>query len=578
MTFDIRPSPVRVSKAAAAPFPRLALWAVLVVFIGTGLVGRDPWYQEDAAGFGIMWTMAHGAPADWLLPNVVGEFVAEGGPLAYWIGAVFIRVFGGWFGDAAAARLTTVLWFMIGTASVWYATYRLARRDEAQPVAFVFGGEARPRDYGRMLADIALLLYVATLGPVLRVHETTDLAAAVALMAVVVFGLALALERVWPGVVLTGIAVGLLGLAHGLPTALFSVAGAAAALLLTLPRTVRVPAVVVLFVLALMVSCAWPLAALLAPADARAEYFAAWSAWARASFGLPTAIDVAWLTRTLAWYLWPLWPFAVWALFAWRHGLGRAHVALPALLSLALLLFALVAPQSEPPLLLLAVPLAVLAAFGAISLRPAAESAIDWFAIVTFSFFMLVGWAYFVAMLTGTPPKMAASVARLTPGYTYEVDLLAIAVAVLATLIWVALVVWRVARRPEMLWRGPLLAAAGLTTLWFLANTLFLPAVNYKRSYRPIALEIRHEIERAAGPRACVLAYQLRPAHRAMLAYLGGIRFGTARDACPLVLQRDLRKTHLDDAPPAGDWRTVWEGRWPARPDETFRLLARAPA
>ena len=66
----------------------------------------------------------------------------------------------------------TVVWFLVATTSLWYATYRLARRPEAQPVAFAFGGEANPRDYGRMLADIAVLLMLATIGIVLRMHET----------------------------------------------------------------------------------------------------------------------------------------------------------------------------------------------------------------------------------------------------------------------------------------------------------------------------------------------------------------------------------------------------------------------
>ncbi len=578
MDFNSRPSPARVSAAAAAPFPRAALLALLLVFICSGLIGRDPWYQEDAADFGVMWTMAHGTAADWLLPNVVGEPVGDAGPLAGWVGALFIRLFGTWLGDALAARLTIVLWFVIATAAVWYTTYRLARRDEAQPVAFAFGGEAKPRDYGRMLADIAVLLFTATLGLVLRVHETTDLAASVALIAVTLFGLALALERAWAGALLVGASLGLLALARGPQAAAFATFGALLALLATLPRAARWRGAALALATAGATFAVWPLLATrFAPEAARAEFLAAWMSSAPAVFAVPRAADLGWLLRTLAWYVWPLWPFALWAVYAWRHGLGRAHVAQPALLGAAGLAGALAAPQTEPPLLLLAAPLAVLAAFGAVSVRRAAENVIDWFSIVTVSFFGLVGWAYFIAMMTGSPPKMAASIARLTPGYTPHVGALAIALALAATTGWIALVIWRVVRQPEPLWRGPLLAAGGLTALWFMLNVLFLPAINYARSYEPLAQRIRQQIDRADGAPACVLAYQLRPAHRAMLAYHGGIRFGSATDDCPLALQRDLRRTRLDDSPPPGDWREVWEGRWPPRPDETFRLFRRGP-
>jgi hypothetical protein len=78
-----------------------------------------------------------------------------------------------------------------------YATYRLARRDEAQPVTLAFGGEASPRDYGRMLADIAVLLLVATFGVIARLHETSAESALLALSCVVLFGLAYSLDNPW---------------------------------------------------------------------------------------------------------------------------------------------------------------------------------------------------------------------------------------------------------------------------------------------------------------------------------------------------------------------------------------------
>lgn len=46
MSFEARLSPARVSAAAAVAFPRRALWLLLILYIGAGLVGRDPWGAE----------------------------------------------------------------------------------------------------------------------------------------------------------------------------------------------------------------------------------------------------------------------------------------------------------------------------------------------------------------------------------------------------------------------------------------------------------------------------------------------------------------------------------------------------
>jgi hypothetical protein len=112
--------------------------------------------------------------------------------------------------------------------------------------------------------------------------------------------------------------------------------------------------------------------------------------------------------------------------------------------------------------------------------------------------------------------------------------------------------------------------------LWLLAVTLYLPAVNYNRSYAPIAAEVRAQVDRIA-PGACIEPFRLFASHKALLGYHGGLRFAPpgAGSDCELLLQRDSRRTQLDDAAPAGDWTLVWEGRWLARPDELLRLYRR---
>lgn len=575
MSVAARPSPARISVAAAAALPRWVLFALLAIYITTGLFGRDPWLADDATGFGIAWTMADGTLSDWLLPNVVGTTIAEEGPLAFWVAALFIKLLAPLFGEAPAARLSAVFWCSLAATALWYAAYRLARRQEAQPVAFVFGGEAHAVDFGRLLADIALLLLLGTVGIVLRLHEISAEIAALALVACALFGLVWSLDRPRRGAVLAGLALGALALARGpLPALVLLVA--AAGLLAARNRATsaawQAPLAGVLAAAAVFVP--WPLAGLLLPAAAGTEYFEQWRTWLAHSIALPAHTDLGWILRNGAWYLWPLWPLAGWTLYAWRHGLRLAHIALPGGFLLAAL-FALLflQPVNDSGLMLLVPPLVILAAFGATSLRRAADNLLDWFAMAVFTLFAVAAWAYFIALQTGAPLRMAASVMRLVPGHESRVGPIAIALAAVASAAWLALVTWRIARRPPNMWRGPALAAGGLTMLWVLLALLFMPAINYNRSYASLAGEIAAQVHAISAAGGCVQAYRLQPAHRALFSFHGQLRFARSDSPrCDLLLQRDSRRTQLDDDPPNGNWTLLWEGRWPARPDEIWRL------
>ncbi|MCX7900843.1 MAG: glycosyltransferase [Burkholderiaceae bacterium] len=573
MSYAARPSPARVSAAAAARMPRWILWTLLAAYAFAGLFGRDPWYQDDAAGFGLMWTMASGSWADWLLPNVFGAVIAEEGPLPFWVGAAFVHLFEPLLGAAVAARLTTLLWLILATASLWYATYRLARREEAQPVAFVFGGEAGPRDYGRMLADTAVLLLLATVGIAPKLHETTAESAAVAWIALTLYGVARVLDNAGGGALLTGCAIAALALSRGLaPAVLLLVAVTAVALGQRRWRSAAIIATVAIGVAAL-----WPLLALTLLPQRAAPYFSAWLLWNTQTLSVPGLAELTRIARNLPWYTWPLWPLALWALYSWRHALHAPHMALPATIAAALLLRLLLAnAPGEEKLILLVPPLVVLAAFGATSLPRGAANALDWFAIAGASFVALALWSYYVAAHTGVPPKMAHSVVRLTPNFRYEVVAPLLGLALSATAAWIALVVWRVQTRPPMLWRGPLLNAAAVVFLWTIANALFLGPLNHARSYANTARLVAEQLTGAANG-GCVVAHHLLPADRALFAWHGGLRFVAPEheEACPLALHRDRKRSPLDDAPPPGRWELIWEGPGPIRRDETYRVYRR---
>lgn len=77
--------------------------------------------------------------------------ITEAGPLAGWLTAVIIA-FGrltGLMGDIAAVRFAACLLFALTTAALWYGTWHLARRPEAQPIGL------RLRAARRVLATTA---------------------------------------------------------------------------------------------------------------------------------------------------------------------------------------------------------------------------------------------------------------------------------------------------------------------------------------------------------------------------------------------------------------------------------------
>jgi 4-amino-4-deoxy-L-arabinose transferase-like glycosyltransferase len=573
MIFDRdRPTPSRLSAEAASALPRSVLFTLLLAFAIPGLFGRDLW-PEDASAFGRMWTMAHGSAVDWWLPNVAGMATPQDGPLPFWFGALAIRALGGWLGELAASRLSVLFWFATAALAVWAATRRLARSDRAQPIAPAFGRETEPRDYARVLADIAVLLLVSTLGILVTLHVTSSDTVSVAIVATALYGLALATERPIAGAALAGACAGALSLSRTdlLATGLLLGCDLGLGFCAAAGRP-RWLTVAVCTACALTVAASWPLVGLLLTPHPGGGFGPRWPQSMSVSLD-SLGGSAVWLVRNATWYVWPLWPLALWALYAWRHHLRAAHIALPTSVLAGLLLALLAAtPLNESKLVLTIAPMAVLAAFGFPTLRRTLDQWVDWFAISVYTLFVVFVWAYFLALITGTPRAMAASVMRLIPGHTPDASSVPLLIALAVTGIWIALIVWRIRRRPPFLWRGALLSAAGMTCLWLIAVALFLPAANYNRSYRVLA----EQVSRHVPSGQCVVAVGMSASLRALMAFDGKLQFAHdgAAAGCHLALQPVYRRSGSAPLPvnPNGSWVLVWEARRPARADETWRL------
>lgn len=495
-------SPALVTQKAVRRLPRWALWLFCAAYVIPGLLGRDPWKNEDIASFGHMWSLALGQ-SSWLQPNVGGVLPTGGGILPYWLGGASIWTLSPWVDPALAARIPFAALLVLILALTWYSTYHLARTEAAQPVPLAFGGEAAPQDYARAVADGALLALIASLGLLQLGHETTP--ELLQLTGSTLFLYSLAAAEPAPAKARVAVVLGLLIMALSGSPAVAVVLGILGGIVATRSRSQAVRA-----------HLPWVLgAAAIAGALATALTTMGLSGW---TWRISDSLRAADTLQLVVWFTWPTLPLAALTLWHWRRQLQRRHIAAPLLVALAGLASSLAMGANERALLAALPPLAVLAAFALPILQRGLGAAIDWFSVCFFTLCAGAIWLIYIAMHTGKPVKVAANAAKLVPGYEALFSWVALVPAVAATVLWLALVRWRTARQSHALWKSLVLPAGGVALCWLLFMTLWLPLLDQARSYRLLLERVSSSIP--AG--SCVYAPGAPVALLTGLEYFGG--------------------------------------------------------
>ena len=534
------PTPAIVAQSAVRRLPRVALWLFCLAYALPGFIGRDPWRNADMQGFGYMQALATGA-SSWWTPRLLGLAPEFDALLPYWLGAWAIQLGEGWLAPHVAVRVPFIGLLLLTLAATWYAVYQLARTPGAQPVAFAFGGEADPKDYARALADAGLLALVACLGLAQFSHETTPSLAQLAFTALAFHGLADGSGRRLRAWGTLAVGLGGLALSGGPALAVLLAAGGALAWLVDDRRAGLPQALAIAAVSTVLDLWHWRLG--------------------------DQTLDPGSAVRLLVWFTWPAWPLALWTLWRWRHQLARRHVFLPLWVAALAVGSALSTPNPDRSLLLALPALAALAAFALPTLRRSVSALIDWFTLLFFSGGALIIWVVWISLQTGVPAQPAINVSRLAPGFEHRFSPLAFAVAVAGTLAWAWLVRWRAGRHRSALWKSLVLPAGGAALCWMLLMSLWLPALDYARSYAPMM----SRISRAIDAPGCVEVADLNRGHIAALRYYGsfelvGMHTAAARTrACP------WRIAPAGRAPDPQQWQLVVDVRRPADPKD--RLL-----
>lgn len=529
------PTPAIVAQGAVRRLPRAVLLMFCIAYVLPGFLGRMPWKGGDMAAFGYMVELARGA-TDWLSPRMMGLPADVDALLPYWLGAWAMQLAPGWMAPDFAARIPFVLLLTLTLFATWYGTYYLARNPEAQPVAFAFGGEALPPDYARAMADGGLLAFIACLGLAQLSHETTPAQVQLCFAALTFYALAALPYRTLTPVV-AGV-VGLSGLAlSGAPTmAILFGAGSALIHLLDRSSEPQNPGKV------------WGATGIALVTVLVAMLALSLNLW-RWRIDLPEASWREWrsLGRLLLWFTWPAWPLALWTLWRWRRQLIRGaapsrHLALP-LWFIGVAVGATLTTASADRSLLLALPaLAALAAFALPTLGRSVAALIDWFTLIFFSGCAFIIWVVWIAMQTGVPRQPAANVARLVPGFEHSFSYTPFLIAISATLAWAWLVKWRVGRHRAAIWKSLVLPAGGAALCWLLLMTLWLPLLDFARSYAPL---VQRAIKVVQKP-ACVQAHGLSRGQIAAFQFHGhlAIKPASTQARCPwLIVDKDASST-----------------------------------
>lgn len=514
--------------------PRLPVLALIVlagIYLLTGVTGHDPWKTEDAIHIGI----AHGfaTQGHWLTPAIAGEPWPHTAPLYHWVAALLGQWLDGMLDFHNAARLATTLFGALFLVFVSGA-------------ARSFNGDAAGR--------IAPLLAIGTLGLLVPMHEAQPAIAGLSCAALAWWGAALSLQGKIIGAPLLGLGLGLSFPAHGLVGLLMAIAALPAPALRRDGKGFALALAVALPLLA-----AWPwLLSQQAPAF--------WTQWWQNEFAeatrarnLPTGRHI----EQLIWAAWPVLPLSFWSLWLRRHTIDT--LVLPLLGTAITLAWFLSGPPRSMAVLPLLVPLTLVAAAGANRLRRGAANAFDWFGLMTFSFVALLLWLGASAQVFDWPPKIAHNFEKLAPGHEVDYSLPALGLAIALTAVWLVSLGLRRAS-----WRASLRWAAGVSLMWVLTATLWLPWIDHAISYRPVVLSLKQALPPAGE---CIERADIGMAQRASLDYFAGIRTVApgARKSCSWRLTVDEKNRNVPEG-----WTEVWQGGRTSDRKERWYLDRRA--
>ena len=526
----------------------VALFALIGFWLLSGIVGRDPW-KPDPVYLGILQSLLEQIASggrDWWTPTVAGVAQDNEIILIHWLNAPVVLLAKMLLPLHEAARVSSVIWTGLGIAAIALA----ARRWSGGHISF-----------------LAAIISIGCIGLYDRAHSYVPDIAVFAAMAFALYGTA---ELATHPRRATALMTAAIVVAFAARSALgFVVLALPIGLLCFAPVfSMHRVALVRALLFATVICGFWIVAFALRDA-------VGFDDWMDSDFGLKLEDrerfgPISYL-GTLLWFAWPAWPIAIWLLTLRARGFGggwqRGEVVAPAIFFLSG--YAAIAALTEPRdiyAVYLLPPLIILAAFGVDTLKRTWYALIDWFGILVLGLTAFLTALVASAVYYGWPPMIAERIAGYVPGFKGASPWLGYGVAMLAFVIWIALIqpAHQHARRALINWAGC------VTFLWVVAQALLVTPHNYTITYR----DVFTEMVKVWPKTGCVSSIELSTSQAAMLVYYTGRitqPIEAATDAqCAFVL---LQRYRDEPVPlPEPEYTRRFRGNRPGDNFEAFEL------
>jgi len=517
------------------------------IWLATGLIGHDPWKPDEAYTFGIIYHILQSG--DWLVPTLAGEVYLDKPPLFYITAAVLSKLFSPLLPLHDGARLANGVF--VG-------------------LSLLFTGFAGRELFGKDKGWAAVIILIGCLGMLVNAHlMSTDLAF-LAGCAMMLYGYALSSRRRLLAGLLLGTGIGIGFMSKGFIAPILFVLISTTLLSFRQWRnrdyalTIAVAMVTLIPWLTVWPSLLYQRSPELFMTWSWHENIGNWLSHAKAT----DASSLVFYLKILPWFAWPALPMAAWAVWDERKKILHERESQLLLVSFIVLLLSLsLVPYSEEvfalPMLL---PLVLLATMALPKVRRGAANALDRFGIITFGFVALLMWWGWEGLIAGNNTRVSRWLRAYQSEFVPTFDLITFLIAITATIMWI-IFVWRVGRSIR---RSVINWAAGVTLIWVLSMSLWLPWLDFNKSYRTMVASLAEALPAKHG---CIASRYLGDGQKAMLHYFGNVLTKPGGELnCDLLLtQGNLSRSDQQQ----GNWKVLWTGGRRGQTGDRYYLYQR---